>query len=87
MKSDYRTALKNFFRVQLIQTRDVLGLTQAKMAKNLLIEDRSYVALESGDSCCSALTFVLFLVYYCPNPTEFLNKLRKELEEARSDEA
>ena len=80
MKKHCRTAMKDFFRTQVILTRDRLRLTQSQMARKLWIEDRSYAALESGESCCGALTFALFLIYCCDDPILFLKKLRKTLE-------
>lgn len=82
MKERYQTAMKNHFRDSLLQTRDSLHLTQAKMARKLLMEDRSYAALESGESCCGALTLALYLIYCCDDPDNFLEGLRKAMEEA-----
>jgi len=87
MRKQYRAALKKFFRVQLIQTRDTLHLTQAQMAKVLFIEERSYAALESGKSCCGALTLALFLIYCCQDPALFLKNLREVLEKEKRDAA
>lgn len=44
------------------------------------MEDRSYIDLDHGKSCCSALTLALFLIYLCEDPMLFLNKLRKAFE-------
>ena len=81
MKKAYTQTLKHYFRVQLIRTRGSLQLTQAKMARKLFVEDRSYSALESGESCCGALTLALFLVFCCADPTGFIEELREEFEE------
>lgn len=80
MKKHYLTAMKDFFRAQVILSRDRLCLTQAKMARKLFMEDRSYAALESGESGCSALTLALFLIYCCDDPILFLKMLRGVLE-------
>lgn len=80
MKKLCLTAMKDFFRTQVILTRDRLCLTQAKMARKLFMEDRSYAALESGESGCGALTLALFLIYCCDDPILFLKKLRVALD-------
>ena len=80
MKKRYQTVMKQQFRDSLLRNRDRLDLTQAKMAKKLLLEDRSYAALESGESCCGALTLALFLIYCCDDPETFLDDLRKGIE-------
>lgn len=81
MKTLFLTEMKNFFRTQLIQTRDALGLTQSQMAVKLHMAERSYAALESGESGCSALTLALFLAFCCDDPLAFLTKLRGVFEE------
>ena len=80
MKKRYQNVMKQQFRDSLLRNRDRLDLTQAKMAKKLLLEDRSYAALESGESCCGALTLALFLIYCCDDPETFLDDLRKGIE-------
>ena len=52
------------------------------MAVKLHMSVRSYANLESGASCCSALTLVL---YYCPDVSAFLLELPAEFEKV--DEA
>lgn len=78
--------MKKHFHDSLLQTRDDLHLTQAKMARRLLIEERSYAALESGKSCCGALTLALFLIYCCDDPDAFLDGLRKAMEESSHED-
>ena len=87
MKKYFYTAMKNFFRIQVLLARDRLHLTQAQMARKLRVEDRSYAALESGESCCGALTLALFLIYCCDDPILFLKKLREVLEGVVQDAA
>jgi len=48
------------------------------MAKSLLMEARSYINLDHGKSGCSTLTLVLYLLY----SLDFLEKLRRDLENA-----
>ena len=79
MRKQYNDILKALFYTHLISTRDLLQCTQAQMAKNLLMDVRSYIELDHGNSCCSALTLMLYLLYYCENPQKFLNNLRDAL--------
>ena len=72
----YLHLLKRYFCHQLVQTRTSLGLTQFAMAERLMMDERSYIDLDHGKSCCSALTLVLFLIYSCEDPLAFLHELR-----------
>jgi len=40
------------------------------------MDDRSYIDLEHGKSCCSAVTLALFLIYVCDDIISFLEDLR-----------
>ena len=40
------------------------------------MDDRSYIDLEHGKSCCSAVTLALFLIYVCDDIISFLADLR-----------
>lgn len=46
------------------------------MAEKLHMDDRSYSDLDTGKSCCSAVTLVLFLIYVCADAESFLKELR-----------
>ena len=80
MREHCKCVLKGFFHTYLVETRASLSLTQAKMAQRLAMDERSYTDLDHGKSLCSATTLVLFLLYCCADPMEFLNQLRAELE-------
>ena len=80
MKKRCSDALKNFFREQLLQTRNSLHLTQRQMADDLMMAERSYAALESGESGCSALTLALFLAYFCDDPAALRTELKEVFE-------
>jgi len=73
--------LKRYFCHQLVQTRTALGLTQFAMAERLMMDERSYIELDHGNSGCSALTLVLFLIYCCNDPLQFLQELRSIFEQ------
>ena len=72
--------LKRYFYHQLVQSRVTLGLTQSAMAERLMMDERSYIELDHGKSCCSALTLALFLIYCCKDPLVFLHELRSIFE-------
>ena len=80
MKRRCSIALRNFFRTQLLQTRSSLHLTQRQMADNLLMAERSYAALESDETGCSALTLALYLAYFCEDPNAFRAELKEVFE-------
>ncbi|MBE6900784.1 MAG: hypothetical protein E7479_09050 [Ruminococcaceae bacterium] len=87
MRKLYQRALKNFFYNDLIKTRAKMKYTQSQMAALLIMDDRSYAELDHGNSCCSALTLVLYLIYCCNDPMAFLESLRKVLEATEDDAA
>ena len=59
-----------------MHTRSRLNLTQSEMAEKLVMDERSYIDLEHGKSCCSAVTLALFLIYVCDDIVSFLGDLR-----------
>lgn len=80
MRKLYADVLKSCFHSELFRTRVALELTQEEMADRLLMANRTYVDLDHGKSCCSALTLALFLVYICADPMGFLEELRNAFE-------
>ena len=76
MRRAYRKVLKKHFHVHLVQIRTSNGLTQSEMAERLSMDDRSYIDLDHGKTCCSAVTLALFLVYVCGDVQTFLEELR-----------
>ena len=87
MRKIYQRTFKNFFYNDLIKTRTRMKYTQSQMADLLVMDDRSYAELDHGNSCCSALTLVLYLIYCCDDPLAFLDTLRKVLEDLEDDAA
>ena len=86
MRKYYWYALKKVTHDSILHTRTtVLKISQEQMAAKLHMSVRSYSYLESGTSCCSALTLVLYLLYYCPDVSEFLAELKAAFEKV--DEA
>ena len=85
MRKQYSKILKTFFYHNLIQTRAALGITQEQMAEALVMDIRSYINLDHGQSCCSALTLSLFLIYYCSDVDSFLKELKEAFENESND--
>lgn len=80
MRKTYTKILKNHFYNHLIATRTALNWTQAEMANQLIMDDRSYINLDHGKSGCSALTLALYLIYCSDDPVKFLDELKAALE-------
>lgn len=80
MRKTYHTLLKHHFHRALVRTRTNLGLTQADMAERLAMDDRSFIDLDHGKTCCSAITLALFLIYVCQDVDGFLEELRHAFE-------
>ena len=82
MRKAYHNILKNCFHVNLIRCRMNLDLTQSQMAERLFMDDRSYIDLDHGKTCCSAVTLSLFLIFVCEDVNGFLEELRHAFEDA-----
>lgn len=80
MRKTYHMLLKQHFHRTLVLTRARLGLTQSEVAERLAMDDRSFVDLDHGKSCCSATTLALFLIYVCEDVDAFLEELRHVFE-------
>lgn len=80
MRKTYHIILKQCFCIHLLRIRTKQGVTQAEMAERLAMDERSYVDLDHGKTCCSAVTLALFLVYVCEDVYGFLEELRHEFE-------
>ena len=55
-------------------------MSQAQMAEKLAMDERSYIDLDHGKTCCSAVTLALFLIYVCDDVSKFLVGLKNALE-------
>ena len=80
MRKHYARVLKSFFYEKVSCTRYDLGLTQEEMASRLAMSARTYIDLDHGKTCCSAVTLALFLIYICADPPRFLEELRLAFE-------
>lgn len=87
MRKEYHIRLREHFHRALIETRDRKELSQAQMAEKLAMDDRSYIDLDHGKTCCSAVTLALFLIYVCEDVEKFLLELKNALEESQNKAA
>ena len=53
----------------------------------MAMDERSYIDLDHGKTCCSAVTLVLFLIYVCEDVEKFLSELKNALEESQNKAA
>lgn len=87
MRKQQREILKTYFHSQLIAAREEKKLTQSQMAELLAMDERSYIDLDHGLTCCSAVTLARFLIFVCDSPVNFLKKLRRSFEDAENQVA
>ena len=80
MRKQYTQVLKTYFHQRLFRSRVELNITQEEMAHRLQMASRTYVDLDHGKTCCSALTLALFLIYICTDPLKFLEELHDAFE-------
>lgn len=80
MRRQCEAILKEYFRTNLIHTREKAGLTQESMAHQLLMNVRSYCSLENGTSCCGAVTLSIYLIFICEDSQKFLDELHQGME-------
>ena len=57
------------------------------MAEYLVMDIRSYADIDSGKSACGLLTFVLYLMYLCPDIEELINEIRVSFESIKNNVA
>lgn len=82
MKKQYENLLKAYLRAQFLKRRGELGLTQAQIAEIMAVETRTYCNNEKGSSLCNTVSFILFLMYCCPDSQEMLNEIKDMFENA-----
>lgn len=87
MRKVYHIRLREHFHRALVETRDRNELSQAQMAEKLAMDERSYIDLDHGKTCCSAVTLALFLIYVCEDVGKFLSELRDALEDSQNKAA
>ncbi|MCM1364120.1 MAG: helix-turn-helix domain-containing protein [Faecalibacterium sp.] len=77
MRTTYTEVLKKLFRNHVIVKRMQQNMSQAKMAELLEMSERSYADIESGKSCCSAVTL---MIYCCDDVQGVINELKERME-------
>lgn len=77
MRNECGRALRIYMSKRFRHARTSAGFTQAKFAERLLMDTRSYAALEGGESLCGTVTFVLYLVIFCKDADVFMDELRQ----------
>lgn len=87
MRNLYNKQLKTICHEHIISTKVENELTQAQMAEHLVMDIRSYADIDSGKSSCSLLTFVLYLIYLCPDIDELINEIRLSFESIKNNVA
>ena len=85
MRNHYKQVLKVYFHDKVFRARVELNISQEEMAHRLGLSCRSYVDLDHGEVCCSAVTLVMFLIYICADPLACLEELRYTFEEIRAN--
>ena len=82
MRNSCKRALRAYMSHRLKQERRKAGLTKSQFADKLLMDFRSYAALEKGKNLCSTVTFVVYLTLLCKDPEVLIEELRQVLVDA-----
>lgn len=86
MKQLCKYALRSYMSSRLAQARKNAGLSQAAFSTKLMMDIRSYAEIEHGKSFCSALTFILYLVFFCDDVENLIKDLRQIITDACNEE-
>ncbi len=87
MRNLYNKQLKTICHKHIISAKVEKGLTQSQMAEFLVMDIRSYADIDSGKSACGLLTFVLYLMYLCPDIEELIEEIRISFESIKNNVA
>lgn len=79
MNNAGKYVFRTFMMQKLAEARSEKHLTQAKFAKLLRLDTRSYIAMEKGDYSCSALTLMMYLIYCCHDVPGFVEEVKELL--------
>lgn len=80
MEHSDKDKIKPIIHHEIIRTVEEMHLSKEKTAEILGIEARSVAYLKSGTTMCSATTFIMYLIRLCPDPVEFINKIKEFLD-------
>ena len=78
--------LEDYMTDILFKTRKSEKVTQARFSEKLMMDVRSYAALEHGENLCCTLTFIIYLCFFCKDVDGLVQDLRSILLKAQSDE-
>ena len=87
MRNLYNKQLKAICHEHIISAKVENELTQSQMAEYLVMDIRSYADIDSGKSACGLLTFVLYLIYLCPDIEELIEEIRVSFERLKDNVA
>lgn len=79
MKETCKCILRDFMMARLSKVRFEREMTQARFAEILMMDTRSYAAIEKGEYGCCALTLVLYLLLCCDDIPGFFEDLRPRI--------
>ncbi|MBQ7922895.1 MAG: helix-turn-helix domain-containing protein [Clostridia bacterium] len=85
MRHNIEKALKEELRTLALTLRDRLNLTQSKMAEKLIMTDRSYSDIETGENMCGTLTTILLLAEL-DDPKTYLQELKGKIDALLEEE-
>ena len=81
MRTLLHRKMKHCIRCRILTTRQTMNISQDSMAGILDMSTRAYTKLESGENCCSLVTFILFLRFCCPDINAFMAELFELIDE------
>lgn len=87
MRVTYYNQLKSICHAHIVFEREKNKLSQSQMAEILMMDLRSYSDIESGKSCCSLLTFMLFIICFCIDTNEIVSAIKTAFEELNNEVA
>ncbi len=86
MKNFCKCAFREYMTECLFKTRKREQLTQTEFSEKLMMDTRSYAALEHGDSLCCTFTFIIYLCFFCRDTDGLIRDLRDIIRRAKNDE-
>lgn len=85
MREIYNRYLKKYMSDAMLLARDRNKLSQSEMAEELELCLRSYADIEHGNSLCSTLTFVLYMIKFSPDTDKLVSDLKELFDKANQE--
>lgn len=81
MRRTVHTVIKTHLSKHIATTRAKNKWTKRKMSEELDMDDRSYADIENGTSACSAVTFILYILFVLEKEEQhdLLRELREQI--------